>query len=571
MTMSIQAILFDIGGTLRVTKPGEGRDLNKIQEIIHVLGENTPVEDFITRIHKGEKAYRRWCKPNFIELNEAGLWTRFLLTEYPPAFIRENAIRFNQLWRESKHKYILPDMIETMQELAARGYRLGLISNTTSSVEGYQLLEETGLTNLFSCVLLSAEFGRRKPHPSLFIEAARRVGVDPRACAYVGDRPSRDLIGARQSNYGLAVIINTEGYMTDEYDPDDYDPEKDAHLAIKADHFIRRLSDLKEIFPPLNVITGTPDDTGVTTPFFDVALSTMWHVDQPGSFNAAFDQAKSIGIARFELNHQVTLALLNDLNCGRNYISTVHDPCPAVISLDDLKRNDLLVSSTDDAKRRQGVDIVKRTLDLAVSLGSKSIVLHVGSVQCDRSRDRELRKLYNSGLFGTTGYELLRNDMIQHRAQHVPAFLDAVLRSLEEIIVFSRGSGVAIGIENRYRYYDLPLPDEMERLLGLTDEFWFGFQLDTGHAAALERLGLCEKDIWLQKFAPRMIGVHLHDVAGIIDHQVPGQGSVDFKALAAYLPENCQKTMEINPHATLGDLSAAMQHLIDCGCIQRLY
>ena len=49
MTLSIKAILFDIGGTLRVTKPGEGRDLSKVEEIIHSLGETTPVEDFIAR------------------------------------------------------------------------------------------------------------------------------------------------------------------------------------------------------------------------------------------------------------------------------------------------------------------------------------------------------------------------------------------------------------------------------------------------------------------------------------------------------------------------------------------
>ncbi len=568
MTFSIKAILFDIGGTLRVTKPGEGRDLSKVEEIIHSLDETTPVEDFIARIRKGEKSYRRWCKPNYIELNEEELWTRFLLPEYPQEFVRANAIRFNQLWRESRRKYVLPDMADTMRTLASRGYRLGLISNTTSTVEGYQLLEETGLKDLFSCVLLSAEFGRRKPHPSLFIEAARRVEVDPRECAYVGDRPSRDLIGARQANYGAAVIINTEGYTLDEYDSDDYDPEKDSHLGIKADHFIRRLSDLRDIFQP--VTEPEPLFSPEVTPFFDVALSTMWHVDQAGSFNAAFEHAKNIGIARFELNHQVTAQHLADFDRDRNYVSTVHDPCPALISPDDLKKNDLLVSSTDEVKRRQGVDIVKRTVALAVNLGSRSVVLHVGSIQCDRSRDRELRVLFNKGLHGTSEYERLKNEMIKHRAEFTPAHMEAVLKSLEEIIAFSRGSNIAIGIENRYRYYDIPLPGEMEKLLAVSDESWYGFQLDTGHAAALERLGLCEKDIWLKKFADRIIGVHLHDVAGIYDHQVPGKGSVDFAALAAYLPEYCQRTMEINPRATPEDLLDGMRLLTKSGCIYQL-
>jgi FMN phosphatase YigB (HAD superfamily) len=149
MRRKVKAIFFDIGGTLRVTHPEEGRDMSKIQALMSLIGEKSDPLDFVARVHKGEKAYRRWCKPNYIELPEAELWTRFLLPEYPAPFIRENAITINQFWRESKPKYVLPDMVETMRELSRRGYRLGLISNTTSSVEGYQLLEETGLTRLF--------------------------------------------------------------------------------------------------------------------------------------------------------------------------------------------------------------------------------------------------------------------------------------------------------------------------------------------------------------------------------------------------------------------------------------
>jgi HAD superfamily hydrolase (TIGR01549 family) len=565
----IRAILFDIGGTLRVTKAGEALDLSKIEEIIQILQENSPVDEFIKRIRKGEKSYRRWCKPNYIELNEADLWSNFLLPDYPQEFVRENAIRFNQLWRESKRKYILPDMVETMQELSRRGYRLGLISNTTSSVEGYQLLQETGLKEQFGCVILSAEFGRRKPHPSLFIEAARRLDVDPQECAYIGDRPSRDLIGARQSNYGTAVIINTAGYVLDEYDPDDYDPEKDSHLVMKPDHHIHVLSELLDICPPLAPEVAAAE-TDQDIRLYDVALSTMWHVDQPCTYNEAFEQAKQIGISRFELNHQVTVEQLQVWDHDRNYAVTVHDPCPAIISLNELKKNDWMVSSLDEICRKKAVDIVKQTLELAVSLGSKSIVLHTGTIQCDRSRDNQLRKLYRAGLAHTSEYIELKDEIISHRRQYASAHIDAVKKSMLEIIEFTRGSGIVLGIENRYRYYDIPLPDEMDEILGMCNEPWYGFQLDTGHAVALERLGYLDEDVWLKRFSERMVGVHLHDVDGITDHQVPGEGSVDFTKIAPYLPANAYRTMEINPTVTLNGLMDGMELLVKSGCIQRL-
>ena len=378
MQRSVKAIFFDIGGTLRVTRPEEGRDLSKIKALMSLIGEQTDALDFVARVHKGEKAYRRWCKPNYIELAEAELWTRFLLPEYPEPLIRENAVALNQLWRESKPKYVLPDMVETLRELSRRGYRLGLISNTTSSVEGYQLLEETGLKDIFSSVILSAEFGRRKPHPSLFIEAARRAGVRPQECAYVGDRPSRDLIGARQSAYAEVVIINSAGYSPDEYDPDDYDPEKDSHLTLRPDHWIKRLSELLEIYPSIETIVQEQAQGGSGYKLYNAALSTMWHVDQAAPFNETFELARSVGLSRFELNHQVTPQLLAEFDRNRNYVSTVHDPCPAADGLNILKKNDILVSSLDETHRGQALDLVKRTLDLAVSLGSRSVVLHTG-------------------------------------------------------------------------------------------------------------------------------------------------------------------------------------------------
>ncbi len=550
-----------------MTNPDEGRDLSKIEALMALVGESGTVEAFMARIRKGEKAYRRWCKPNYIELSEAELWTRFLLPEHPGDFIRENAVRLNQLWRESRRKYVLPDMVSTMRELAGRGYKLGLISNTTSSVEGYQLLEETGLTDLFSCVILSAAFGRRKPHPSLFTEAARQAGVRPDECAYVGDRPSRDLIGARQSAYAEVVIINTEGYRLDEYDPDDYDPEKDAHLDIKPDHWIGRLSELLTIFAP---VERDANSSQSKAPYrlYDVALSTMWHVDQAEPFNETFGIARSVGISRFELNHQVTPQHLAEWDKDRNYVSTVHDPCPALESLNLLKKNDVMVSSLDEGRRRQAVDLVKRTLELAVSLGSRSIVLHAGSVQCDRSRDRQLRSMYEAGKSDTEEYARLRDEMVQHRAQYAARHLEAVKQSLLEIIEFTRGSGVTIGVENRYRYYDLPLPDEMEQLLALSDDNCYGFQLDTGHAHALETLGVCEKNAWLNRFSGRLVGVHLHDVCGLADHQVPGKGDVDFVNIAAYLPENCHKTLEITPLATVEELAVCLALMEKTGCIR---
>ncbi len=570
MRSVVKAIFFDIGGTLRVTRQGEARDVNKVQQMMHLLGEKSTPEDFIKKMHRGGKLYRRWCKPNYIELNEEELLTRFLLPDHPQDFIRANAITLNQLWRESRRKYVLPDMADTMRTLAARGYKLGLISNTTSTVEGYALLEEFSLTALFSSVVLSAAIGRRKPHPSLFLEAARQAGVHPWECAYVGDRPSRDVIGPMQSGYSKTILIHTEGYVLDEFDHDDFEIEKDKELMVKPYHSIGKLSELLAIFPDLHGMVDSPAPTRPDQ-LYDVALSTMWGVDQDGPFEDTFEAARGIGIARFELNHRVTTEVFEQFEYNKHYVSTVHDPCCSPLSFDEQKKQDLVISSLDEEKRKQGVEIACQSIDLACRLGAKSVVLHPGSIVCDRSKDNKLRKLYEQGKKETPEFAKIKAEMIEQRQQLVSAHKHQVMQSLREIMEYNANrKGVALALENRYRFFDLPLPDELEEMLALGDGTAFGFQYDIGHAVALDELGLVRHEEWLKRFGSRMIGVHIHDVSGITDHLAPGQGNVNYGKIAPYLPENCLKTLEIGPRSRIEQIAKGLEILTAAGIINQL-
>lgn len=567
---AVKAVFFDIGRTLRVTRHREGHDLEKIKEMMGLLGENAPVDSFIEKLHVREKSYRIWGKHNFIELNEEELLTRFLLPDYPPDFVRANAITLNQLWRDSEPKYILPDMVDTMHTLAARGYKLGLISNTSSSVDAHLMLAEQGLTDLFSSVVLSAPFGRRKPHPSLFVEAARLAGVHPWECAYVGDSPSRDLVGPLQAGFGCIILIHTDGYNLDEFDQVDFIPEKDARLILKPDYSIGRLSELLDIFPKVRASETSYVHSNADS-VYDVALSTMWGVDQKIPFEETFLAANRIGIHRFELNHRVTTATFEQFDHDHHYISTVHDPCRAFCTYDEQKQQDLLLSSLDEEKRKTGVQIACHTIDLACQLGARSVVLHPGSIVCDRSLDNQLRNLYAHGNKGTLEFEQLKAKMVAHRASLVDAHKTQALKSLQEIAQYNTGiKGVLLGLENRYRFYDMPLPDELEEMLAIFDGNAFGFQYDIGHATALDELGLTRHTDWLERFGSRIVGAHIHDVIGITDHQVPGFGSVNYGKIVPYLPANCIKTLEIRPQASIEQIAAGLDILTSIGMIDQL-
>jgi putative hydrolase of the HAD superfamily len=72
--------------------------------------------------------------------------------------------------------------------LAALGHlRLAVLSNGDQAQQEDKL-GRTHLAHHFEVVLTSSSLGASKPHPQAFALACRRLGVDPAAVVYVGDR-----------------------------------------------------------------------------------------------------------------------------------------------------------------------------------------------------------------------------------------------------------------------------------------------------------------------------------------------------------------------------------------------
>jgi putative hydrolase of the HAD superfamily len=92
---------------------------------------------------------------------------------------------------------VFPDAADTLRFLRERGYRLGLLSNTWWAAEWHNAdLAAHGLAELLDEVIYTSSRSHSKPHPSVFLELAGRLGVDAAACVMVGDRPVDDISGA---------------------------------------------------------------------------------------------------------------------------------------------------------------------------------------------------------------------------------------------------------------------------------------------------------------------------------------------------------------------------------------
>jgi HAD superfamily hydrolase (TIGR01509 family) len=142
-------------------------------------------------------------------------WSRFIhdelgVDEQPEAISREVALLLEERYRERLP--LVPGAVESVERIAAR-WPLALASSSNRTLID-AALELSGLAPLFSVTVSSEEVARGKPSPDVYLEAARRLGVEARRCAAVEDSHS----GIRSAAAaGMRVIaIPNASYPPDE-------------------------------------------------------------------------------------------------------------------------------------------------------------------------------------------------------------------------------------------------------------------------------------------------------------------------------------------------------------------
>jgi sugar phosphate isomerase/epimerase len=308
----------------------------------------------------------------------------------------------------------------------------------------------------------------------------------------------------------------------------------------------------------------------MSSPIYDVSLSTMWAKHNFASLSEFFMAARALGFNKIELNHQITSAMLKGINLKQYQFSSIHEPCPADISVELLKQRDWFISSQDEECRRQGVLAIQRSIDLAYDLGTPIVVVHAGNVHANLSLEKRLRALFEAGKDRTDEYLSLRKEMIKDRASLAEVRLEAVKKSLLELLSYAARFSIRLGLENRFHWLDIPTLNEMEILLELGGPDQLGFIYDVGHAQALARLGFFPHEEWFKRFASNIIGIHLHDVRGVVDHYAPGLGEVDFDRVAVYLPREAFRTCELQPSNTVEQVKNGLEFLVRHHCVRSL-
>ncbi len=84
------------------------------------------------------------------------------------------------------------------------GIRFGILTNGSSYKR--VTVRASGLGHRAHCVVVSTDYGTRKPDDDIFCHAARRLGVSPREVLMVGDKRRSDIKGAHQAGMRTAWL-----------------------------------------------------------------------------------------------------------------------------------------------------------------------------------------------------------------------------------------------------------------------------------------------------------------------------------------------------------------------------
>ena len=143
------------------------------------------------------------------------------LPEPPEEINREVVRRLEAIYRERLP--VVPGAREAVERLASR-WPLGLASSSNRELIDTVLLV-AGLAQLFRATVSSEEVARGKPAPDVYLEAARRLGVDPQHCAAVEDSHG-GIRSAKSAGMRVIAIPNSS------FPPDE---ESLAHADVTID------------------------------------------------------------------------------------------------------------------------------------------------------------------------------------------------------------------------------------------------------------------------------------------------------------------------------------------------
>ena len=293
-------------------------------------------------------------------------------------------------------------------------------------------------------------------------------------------------------------------------------------------------------------------------------ISTSWNCEKHRDARSMIAEIKAIGVDAVELNFKLSKEMVGGVaglvDEGFINVLSLHNFCPVPESIEIRKASPdyYSLASLDESEREKAVFETKRTMDAAYRLKAKAVVVHAGRLEI-KDRTRELARAIEEGRDPEPLIALMQEERGSALSK---GYLDRLLKSIKDLFLYSKKCGVKIGFENRFYFRELPSMADFDAIFTAFKDPNICYWHDTGHAQVYENMGLLRHEEYLERFRDRLLGVHLHDVKGVInDHNAPFTGDFDFAILKPFLNKDVIKILEPHQPATAEEINSALRRL----------
>jgi N-acetyl-D-muramate 6-phosphate phosphatase len=193
MPEQVEAVLFDLDGTLIDSAPDLAGAANELRAEYGLPA--LPYEVFRPMVGSGARGM---------------LGIAFDLGPQHERFpkLRDDFLRLYEL-RMTHETRIFEAVVPVLAALESRQCRWGIVTNKAARFTD-PLVRSLGLHPRAAAVVAGDTTPHSKPHPAPLLEAARRVGLAPSKCMYVGD-DIRDVQAGRAA--GMTTVVAGWGYL----------------------------------------------------------------------------------------------------------------------------------------------------------------------------------------------------------------------------------------------------------------------------------------------------------------------------------------------------------------------
>jgi putative hydrolase of the HAD superfamily len=224
--MAIKGILFDLYGTLIDIETDESLEeiYRGIAHYLNYQGIYLHRWEVRDRYYRIMKQQREASGEEYPEIDVEAIWNAFLEQEgMKAAPARQDLVRILvHLYRgiSRKRLHLYPDVKRVLDDLQPH-YRMAVISDAQP---GYALpeIKAVGLDGYFDPIIISADYGFRKPDARLFAKSLDILKLTPAEVIYVGNDMYRDIYGAGRLGIQTLFVDSNQGAKSHENVIPDY-------------------------------------------------------------------------------------------------------------------------------------------------------------------------------------------------------------------------------------------------------------------------------------------------------------------------------------------------------------